>query len=171
MLSLLLHFLSDRAGPLSPHTSGASRHPAGLGLNPRDCVPFPLSNLRSVVQEGLRSTQTHAEIHPIQVYSEINLHKKYTYLSSPGVWPSVFSFGPPLPYPKRHFCNSMQASELCQKVLASLKADPSFKVSASLTGSTFPSDFPHQERKAFSHVCVRTVFSALMLGWNYFIGS
>lgn len=47
--------------------------------------------------------------------------------------------GPPLPDPKRHFCNSMQASELCQKVLVSLKADLSFKVGASLMGSTFPS--------------------------------
>lgn len=88
---------------------------------------------------GPRSTQTHTEIHLIQVHPEINLHKEYTYLCSPGVRPSVFSFGPPLPYPKRHFCNSMQASELCQKVLVSLKADLSFKVGASSMGSTFPS--------------------------------
>lgn len=52
MLSRLLRFLSDKAGPLSPRTPGASRHPAGLGLNPSDRVPFPLSHLRSVVQEG-----------------------------------------------------------------------------------------------------------------------
>lgn len=58
MLSLLLHFLSDKAGPLSPHTPGASGHPAGLGLNPSDRVPFPLSHLRCVVQEGDESRPT-----------------------------------------------------------------------------------------------------------------
>lgn len=81
----------------------------------------------------------HRLIHLIQVHPKINLHEKYTYLSSPGVWCSVFSFGPPLPYLKRHFCNSMQASEQCQKVLVSLKADLFFKVDASAMGSTFPS--------------------------------
>lgn len=88
---------------------------------------------------GPRSAQTHTEIHTIQVHAEINLHKKYTHLWSPGVWSNVLSFGAPSPDPKRHFCNSMQASELCQKVLVSLKADLSFKVGASLMGSTFPS--------------------------------
>lgn len=86
------------------------------------------------------------EIHPIRFHPETNLHKKRHYLSSPGVWPSEFSFEPPTPptpalflSPKRHFCNSEQASELCQKVLASLKADPLFKAVANAMGSTFPS--------------------------------
>ncbi len=160
MSSPLLYFLSDKAGPLSPHTSGASRHPAGLGLNPSDCVPFPLSHLRCVMQEeDERRPRTHVEIHPIQVHLEINLHKEYTHHSSPGVWSSGFNFGPLLPCPKRHFCNSMQASELCQKVLVSLKADLSFKVGASSMGSTFPSG-PHQKLKLF-HMYVKGSFSAL----------
>lgn len=50
-----------------------------------------------------------------------------TYLSSPGVQSSVFSFGPPRPGPRSHFCNSMQATERCQKALVSLKAELGFK--------------------------------------------
>lgn len=104
------------------------------------------------------------EIHPIQVHPEINLHKKYCNLSSPGVRSSVFSFEPPLPYPKRHFCNSMQASELCQEVLVSLKADLSFKVGASSMGSTFPSAGT-RNKNFFTCVCVcvEAIFSTLML--------
>lgn len=105
---------------------------------------------------GPRSTQGHTENHPIQVHAEIQLHRECTYLLSPGVWSSVLSFGPPLPYPKRHFCNSMQASELCQKVLASLKADLSFKVSASLMGSTSPSAGTRNE-SSFTCMCERSV--------------
>lgn len=44
---------------------------------------------------------------------------------------------PPLPQ-KDIFYNSMQASELCQKVLGSLKADLLLKVDAGSMGSTFP---------------------------------
>lgn len=117
----------------------------------RLCTLPSISNLCSVVQERSRPL-THTEIHPIQVHAEINLHTKYTYLTTPGVRSSVFSFGPPLPDPKRHFCNSMQASELCQKELASLKADLCSKVGASLTGSTFPSAGSRSE-SLFSFMC------------------
>lgn len=54
-----------------------------------------------------------------------------------GARPSVLSLMAPMapPLPKRHFCNSMQASELCHKVLVSLKADLSSKVGAGSMGS------------------------------------
>lgn len=128
---------------VSSHTGGLSS-PSWFGFKSQwpctlPSISSPQCRARGGWEPAPRSTRTHTEVHPIQVHPEINLHKKCTYLSSPGVRSSVFSFGPPLPYPKRHFCNSMQASELCQKVLVSLKAEPSFKVGASSMGSTFPS--------------------------------
>lgn len=166
----LLHFLSDKAGP---HAAGASRHPAGLGLNPSDRVPLPsISSPRCCAESGMRvgpAECTDSYIHPIQVHPEINLHK-YSYLSSPGVWSGVFSLGPPLPYPKRHFCNSMQASELCQKALVSLKADLSFKVGASALGSTFPSAGTRNVN-LFTCMCGSQYSQALMKPLRQFIKS
>jgi len=75
--------------------------------------------------------------------------------------PVYLASGPFVPYPKRHFCNSMQASELCQKVLASLKAELIFKADAGTMGSTFLSAGSRNE--TFSRVCAGAFPSAVML--------
>lgn len=144
MLSLSLHFLSDKVVPLSPHTHRGLSSPSWFGFkSQRPCTPslylISAVSCKKGQRVGPRSAEAHTEVHLIQVQPKTNVHKKYSCLFSPAVSPGVFSFRPPLPFTERYFCNSMQASELCQKMLVSLKADPSFKVSVSLMGSTFPS--------------------------------
>lgn len=168
MLSLLLHFLSDET---SLCLLTCCRGPFVTQLV---CVWIPTNasqvrnrHLRSGMRVRPWSSQRFIRYGSTQrqIYT-----KKSHYFLSPSVWPSLER--PPLPsshlpFSKRHFCNSMQESELCQKVLASLKADLPFKADASAMGSTFPSAGSRNE--TFSRVCSGAFLWTNKLWWNRYL--
>lgn len=125
---------SDKAGPLSPHTSGGLPSPSWFGFRHRRlCTLSARSDLASVVQEpGRPRGARRLQVHLIQVRAETP-PPPHPAGARPGVLSLMAPVAPPLP--RRHFCNSMQASELCHKVLVSLKAEPSSKVGAGSMGS------------------------------------
>lgn len=119
---LLAHW-PEGAGGAGGGVGGASHHgPAGLGLKALRLDPIVrdpgtvLPGKPTPTEEGSKQVEAPPPFRTIL-------------LTVPP---------PPLPQtppgPRRHFSNSVQASEPCHKALASVKADPSSKVGADTVG-------------------------------------